>query len=289
MAACRNTARERMEHSAAARVLDPIAQFQLYEDYLDSKVTPMDLFYSKSRELARKLVEHGRKGTVLSREEFEEKKAAAQIAEAAKSNTFYNRNQPATLASAGKELKDNFLKALAEREEANRSGKMTSVIFIRDHNTVGQEVSGYIDYAHRLKTQDFEPYFSGKKRLMPGRSDLCHKEHRAATPAPALASTSHLQQGRVARFTYTVCSVLRGKKAVADYYNWKTQVSTSNSSPNFEVIYNDPNGLLFKNTRDKKILNVDPLSGPGEDSNRTLLQSDLYIHVVIYDHSIRTV
>lgn len=29
-----------------------------------------------------------------------------------------------------------------------------------------------------------------------------HKEHRAATPAPALASTSHLQQGRVDRFTY---------------------------------------------------------------------------------------
>ncbi|GAA6096118.1 cilia- and flagella-associated protein 299 [Tachysurus ichikawai] len=28
-----------------------------------------------------------------------------------------------TLASAGKELKDNFLRALAEREEANRSGK----------------------------------------------------------------------------------------------------------------------------------------------------------------------
>ncbi|XP_029999042.1 cilia- and flagella-associated protein 299-like [Sphaeramia orbicularis] len=151
-----------------------------------------------------------------------------------------------TLASAGKELKDNFLKALAEREEANRSGKMTSVIFIRDHNTLGQEVSGYIDYAHRLKTQDFQPYFSGKKRLVPGRSDLC-------------------------------------------YYNWKTQVSTSNSSPNFEVIYDDPNGLLFKNKRDKKILNVDPSSGPGEDSKRTFVQSDLYVHVVIYDHNIRTV
>ncbi|KAK1891988.1 Cilia- and flagella-associated protein 299 [Dissostichus eleginoides] len=74
-----------------------------------------------------------------------------------------------------------------------------------------------------------------------------------------------------------------------NYYNWKTQVSTSNSSPNFEVIYDDPNGLLFKNKRDKKILNVDPMSGPGEDSNRTFLQSDLYIHVVIYDHNIRTV
>lgn len=45
------------------------------------------------------------------------------------------------------------------------------------------------------------------------------------------------------------------------YYNWKTQVSTSNSSPNFEVIYDNPNGLLFKNKRDKKILNVDPMVG----------------------------
>ncbi|XP_022063951.2 cilia- and flagella-associated protein 299 [Acanthochromis polyacanthus] len=235
-----------MENSGAVgRFHDSLSKFKVYEDYLDSKVTSMDLFYLKSRELARKLVEHGHKGTVLSREEFVERKAAAQAAEAAKTNAFHNKGRPATLASAGKELKDNFLKALAEREEANRSGKMTSVIFIRDHNTLGQEVSGYIDYTHRLKTQDFEPYFSGKKRLMPGRSDLC-------------------------------------------YYNWKTQVSTSNSSPNFEVIYDDPNGLLFKNKRDKKILNVDPLSGPGEDSSRTFLQSDLYVHVVIYDHNIRT-
>lgn len=30
-----------------------------------------------------------------------------------------------TLASSGKELRDPFLKALAHREEANRSGKMT--------------------------------------------------------------------------------------------------------------------------------------------------------------------
>ncbi|XP_069574901.1 cilia- and flagella-associated protein 299 [Brachyistius frenatus] len=232
-----------MESSAVGRVHDAVSHFTVYEDYLDSRGTPMDLLYLHSRELARTLVEHGHKGTVLSREEFQERKAAAQ---AAKSNAFSYRGQPTTLASAGKELKDNFLKALAEREEANRSGKMTSVIFIRDQNTLGQEVSGYIDYAHRLKTQDFEPYFSGKKRLMPGRTDLC-------------------------------------------YYNWKTQLSMSNSSPNFEVIYDDPNGLLFKNKRDKKILNVDPLSAPGEDTSRTLRQSDLYVHAVIYDHNIRTV
>ena len=47
-----------------------------------------------------------------------------------------------------------------------------SIIFIRDRNAGVQEVSGYIDYAHRLQTEDFEAYFSGKKRLMPRRSDL---------------------------------------------------------------------------------------------------------------------
>lgn len=45
------------------------------------------------------------------------------------------------------------------------------------------------------------------------------------------------------------------------FYNWKTQVSASNSSPNFEVIYDDPSGLLFRSKRDKKILNVDPSVG----------------------------
>lgn len=39
-----------------------------------------------------------------------------------------------TLASAGKELKDNFLKALAEREEANRSGKMTVSTLLQHSN-----------------------------------------------------------------------------------------------------------------------------------------------------------
>ncbi|XP_077942452.1 cilia- and flagella-associated protein 299 isoform X2 [Gasterosteus aculeatus] len=230
-----------MEHSAAARFHNTLTQFNVYEDYLDSKITPKDLLYLKSRGLARQLVEQGLNGPVLSREEFEGKKAASEAARSSAGR----RSRPTTLASAGKELKDNFLRALAEREEANRSGRMTSVIFIRDHNAGGQEVSGYIDYAHRLKTQDFEAYFSGKKKLLPGRRDLC-------------------------------C------------YNWRTQVSTSNSSHNFEVLYDDPNGLLFRNKRDQKILNVDPLSGAGEDSSRTFLQSDLYTHAVIYDHNVRT-
>ena len=37
--------------------------------------------------------------------------------------------------------------ALAQREEAVRNGKLTTIIFIRDLNAKKQEVSGYIDYA----------------------------------------------------------------------------------------------------------------------------------------------
>ena len=91
-----------------------------------------------------------------------------------------------------------------------RNGKLTSIIFIRDKNTKGQEVSGYIDYAHRLKTENFEPIFERKKKLMPRPSDL-------------------------------------------SYYNWETQHSTSNSTPNFQVIADNEAGLLFKNKRDRKV------------------------------------
>ncbi|XP_037338271.2 fibroblast growth factor 5 [Pungitius pungitius] len=80
IAAVYHTESLKMEHSAAARFHDTFTQFKVYEDYLDSKVTPMDLFYFKSRGLARQLVEQGLNGTVLSREEFERKKGASEAA-----------------------------------------------------------------------------------------------------------------------------------------------------------------------------------------------------------------
>lgn len=49
------------------------------------------------------------------------------------------------------------------------------MIFIRDFNARGQEISGYIDYAHRLKTEDFEPYFAERKKLLPRPSDLRYR------------------------------------------------------------------------------------------------------------------
>lgn len=38
----------------------------------------------------------------------------------------------------------------------------------------GHEISGYIDYGARLKNEDFEEYFSRKKKLMPKPTDLSY-------------------------------------------------------------------------------------------------------------------
>jgi hypothetical protein len=122
---------------------------------------------------------------------------------------------------------------------------MTTIIFIRDKNSRGQEISGYIDYAHRLKTEEFEPYFAGRKRLLPRPTDL-------------------------------------------SFYNWETQSCTSNATPNYQVIAENTSGLLFKNKRDRKILNVDPkASTPGDNSTRVVVETARYTQVVLYDHITR--
>ncbi|XP_058049420.1 cilia- and flagella-associated protein 299 [Ahaetulla prasina] len=160
-----------MEGDDAGAVLDHIVtQFSTYEEYLDSQITTQDLFYLENEEMARQLVELGFRGSgeVLKREDFIARKLAAEA------SRISERQQQKILSSAGKELKDNFLTALAEREEANRNGKVSSIIFIRDRNARGQEVSAYIDYAHRLKVDEFDVYFSGKKKLFPRRSDLSY-------------------------------------------------------------------------------------------------------------------
>ncbi|XP_064306839.1 cilia- and flagella-associated protein 299 isoform X2 [Phalacrocorax carbo] len=143
----------------AAGGLPPLPA-RTYEEYLECQVTARDLRYLESEAVGRQLVELGfcGSGDVLRREEFEARAAAAP--------------PPKSLASVRKELKDNFLQALADREEANRTGNISSIIFIRDRNSHCQEVSAYIDYAHRLTTDDFEVYFSGKKRLFPRNTDL---------------------------------------------------------------------------------------------------------------------
>uniref|UniRef100_A0A8C5XYR8 Cilia- and flagella-associated protein 299 n=2 Tax=Microcebus murinus TaxID=30608 RepID=A0A8C5XYR8_MICMU len=59
-----------------------VTQFNTYEDFLDSQITTVDLYYLEDESLARQLVELGYRGTgeIVTREDFEARKAAIEVA-----------------------------------------------------------------------------------------------------------------------------------------------------------------------------------------------------------------
>lgn len=221
--------------------LDVVERFETYEDYLDSQLTANDMGYLEDEEMARQLVELGYRGLgdTLRREDFESRKKILM------ERTSQKHLIPKQLASLDKDFSDfPFLQALADREELIRTGKLTTIIFVRDFNSKGQEISGYIDLAHRMRVEDFVPIFEQKKRLLPRAADL-------------------------------------------SFYNWETQLSTSNSTPHYQVIADSAQGLLFKNKRDRKVVNVNPETDPGDNTTRIEIQTNEYTQVVLYDHSTR--
>ena len=146
---------------------------------------------------------------------------------------------------------DPFLKALATREEHVLNGRLMVIIFIRieipKSKDSSVEISGYIDYAARLKNEDFTGYFEKTKTLQPKASDL-------------------------------------------SYYNWNTGTCMSNDSPNFKVDASNGNtGLLFRNKRDRKVINVDPMKKTQDNTQRYEVKSTnpQYKQIVIFDHYTR--
>ena len=53
------------------------------------------------------------------------------------------------------------------------------------------------------------------------------------------------------------------------------------------MIADQEGGLLFKNKRDRKVINVDPRAKPGDNSTRVEIKTDEYLQVVLYDHVTR--
>jgi hypothetical protein len=147
-------------------------KLQTYEDYLDFYVTWKDLFYLKSDETARTIVTLGyRVPELLSRDQFDEMVAniRAEREEKKKDDTYL-----------AKEIKSDqiscpLMEALAAREKSNRTGYESCIIFLRDVNKKGQEISGYIDFKARLDKEQatWLDYYTGKKKLSPTPQDLC--------------------------------------------------------------------------------------------------------------------
>jgi hypothetical protein len=118
--------------------------------------------------MAREFVELGYRGVgnVISRREFHERKKRAELILRSR------RQGPIASISDSLTVVEPLAKALAAREEANRTTRLLTIIFVRDQNDLGHEISAYVDYAHRLKLEDFTRLFTGEAKLVPLTSDL---------------------------------------------------------------------------------------------------------------------
>ncbi|KAF5307689.1 hypothetical protein FQR65_LT06744 [Abscondita terminalis] len=216
-----------------------LLQFQTYEEYLDSLVTPQDLCNLQSVLVSRTIVELGYRssGETLTKKTFEKRLAAVL-------NYLYPSFKPYELASEGIFVPDPLQQALALRERPNRVGILATIIYMRFFTRTGFEVSGYIDYAHRLKLEDWKPFFKSGRKFYPNNNDL-------------------------------------------GYYHWRMGKSVSNDSFNYKVFVDPNRGLLFQNRFDRKLVCVDPAASPGTNTTRIRIMTDMYEHIVLYDHVIR--
>jgi len=73
------------------------------------------------------------------------------------------------------------------------------------------------------------------------------------------------------------------KPSDLSFFNWETNTTAVNSSVNFQVIVGET-GLLFKAKRDRKVIDVDPTRGPGDNTTRTDIPTQEYAQVVFFDH-----
>ena len=114
-----------------------------------------------------------------------------------------------------------------------------------------------------------------------GRKISFHILKEGRNNIPFLSSSWHVL------YWFTTRKRLLPKPTDLSYYNWETQLSTSNSSPHYQVIADSAQGLLFKNKRDRKVINVNPELNPGDNTMRIELETDEYVQIVIYDHTTR--
>lgn len=144
-----------------------LLQFQTWEDYLDSLIHVADLRNLRSIASARTVAALGYRaaGDTIQEKEFYKRRAVIH-------EVVYPTVRAYVLASEGIDTDDPFLLELADRERANRVGMLQTIIFLRHHTRGGFEISGYIDFGHRLITESWVPFFKYKKTLWPRNSDL---------------------------------------------------------------------------------------------------------------------
>ena len=141
---------------------------------------------------------------------------------------------------------------MAEREEGLRNGRLTTILFIRD----GGDKEG-----EERKKQQVSAYIDLADRMKTEDFRFIFNKRKKIVPKPTDLS----------------------------YYSWEGQSIHYNDSPNFKVDANSEAGLLFRNRRDRKVINVDPYAAVegGDNCTRTEIECKDYTQVVFFDHETR--
>ena len=163
-----------------------IARFTSYEDYLDSLIAEEDIRYLQDGELARLIAELSYRGagrTLTEREYDDEKERIAMAKKLKEINE--NAEQAGDMLGPG-EGDGALVAAIKQRYKENKEGQMNSLFYLYIKGE-DKEVSGHIDLAarhcnyytfclnsnhFRIQCENFLPYLTGKKDLVPKARDL---------------------------------------------------------------------------------------------------------------------
>lgn len=274
----RNSPRQQFPRPTPTIIMDMFDERRLltyatYADYLDSFVSRSDLCYLRSSHYGRLLAELGYRSTseMLSKRQFEQRKAAIH-------EMLYPTRKPHRLISMNLDSDDELLRELAERERPNRLCMLSTIIYLSHRNRVGGhdfEISGYIDYEqsirHSIRPSD------GAESQSSTTSTTTSKTAKPSMTAP----TDWYAVFHENRRLWPTPSDL-------GYYNWRSGQSVINDTENYKAITDPIDGLIFISRHDRKHIRVDPsLESPGNCTTRTLVRSDRYDHIVLYDHVVR--
>ncbi|XP_033150616.1 cilia- and flagella-associated protein 299-like [Drosophila busckii] len=224
-----------------------LLKFETYEDYLLSFIKIEDYRYLGGMRAIRRFVKLGYRTNAKVYEEHEYTKLRNQLLEYL--NPKFNS---AIFFGSYLKVNDAALVALADREELNMMNKLATIIFLQVRQRSGFDLSGYIDYAKSLR-------------------DCIYK-------TPDHTNWRGVFEGRVA---------LRPKPSDLSYYDWHKGIVSHNNTESFEALRSD-DGLIFKHKGDHKLIPVTTKPSIHEKNvQRTMIPSDIYGFIILYDHVVR--
>ncbi|XP_017084388.2 cilia- and flagella-associated protein 299 [Drosophila eugracilis] len=148
---------------------------------------------------------------------------------------------------------DPALRALVERETYNVQQEISTIIFLETSGRSGFAKSGYIDFEASLRNCRFKG---------PNAVDW--------------------------RAVFEEKKMLKPQPSDIVFYDWKSRKIFSNDNDNYTVVAHPEYGLMFAHKGDHKNIPVTTKKNPfSSNVKRSMIRSNLYGFIILYDHYVR--